>query len=134
MFHPLSFSKQQMNVYLFVDVYLLFCILLGKGDVLNGSKVLIKGNHDDKNLKCSTRLRRAFLDIRTYDEIRDGDKIVVLFHYPIDQWDGYYRGYVHVNGHTHGDSTLKVIPGRYEACVEVTDYTPLTLKELMKNN
>lgn len=97
---------------------------------LNGTKILIKGNHDRWNLKGSRWLRRAFADIRSYMVIRDGDDHVVLFHYPIEQWDGYYDGYYHIHGHTHGDRNLTVIPRRFEVCVELTDYTPMTLEEL----
>lgn len=97
---------------------------------LTGTKILIKGNLDRWNLNESKRLRRAFADIRSYMVIKDRDDQVVLFHYPIEQWDGYYRGYYHVHGHTHGDQNLSTIPGRFEVCVEVTDYTPMTLEEL----
>ncbi len=60
---------------------------------LNGTKILIKGNVDRWNLKESRELRHAFADIRSYKGIKDGDDHVVLFHYPIEQWDGYYDGY-----------------------------------------
>lgn len=96
---------------------------------LNGHKHLTIGNHDRKNLE-NKRLREVFDSIYTYGIVDDGDEKVVLFHYPIDQWDGFYRGYYHIHGHTHGDSTLAKLPRRFEACVEVTDYTPMTLTEL----
>ena len=103
---------------------------------LNGRKILIMGNHDGKNIK-NERLRACFEDVRYYDIIKDvnkdGDNVhVVLYHYPIEQWEGFYRGYYHIHGHTHGDSTLSKIGKRYEACVEVTNYTPRTLVELEK--
>lgn len=99
---------------------------------LNGRKQLITGNHDSKNLRSCRRLREAFVGIHEYGIINDGENKVVLFHYPIEQWEGYYRGYYHVHGHTHGDSMIKTVPRRYEACVEVTGYEPMTLEELKK--
>ena len=96
---------------------------------LNGHKHLIIGNHDRRNLE-NKQLRAVFDTIYSYGIVSDGDEKVVLFHYPIEQWDGYYRGFYHLHGHTHGDSSLKKIPRRYEVSVEVTGYEPMTLQEL----
>lgn len=71
---------------------------------LNGSIVLIKGNHDKRILK-SERFRARFLDIKDYLEIRlrsSKDQVkAVLFHYPIESWNGAYHGNYHFYGHQH---------------------------------
>ena len=69
---------------------------------LNGTKTLVAGNHDKKLLK-SQEFRDQFVEIRDYMDISvDGTK-VVMFHYPIAEWDQMHRGAVHLHGHLHGD-------------------------------
>lgn len=50
-------------------------------DRLNGSKVLIKGNHDLRNM--SAKLKAKFADIKDYKEITDNGKHIIMSHYPI---------------------------------------------------
>lgn len=69
---------------------------------LNGTKILIRGNHDRKTLKDTT-FRSAFAEIHDYLDITyDGHKIV-MFHYPIAEWDQMHRGSLHFHGHLHGN-------------------------------
>jgi calcineurin-like phosphoesterase family protein len=68
---------------------------------LNGTKILIEGNHDRKTLQDAT-FRSAFEEVHKYlDIIYDGTK-VIMFHYPIAEWDQMHRGAVHLHGHLHG--------------------------------
>lgn len=48
---------------------------------LNGKKCLIKGNHDLR--QYSQKLKNDLHDIKEYKEIKDGDKSIMLCHYPI---------------------------------------------------
>ena len=50
-------------------------------DKLNGNKVLIRGNHDLKNI--STKMKNKFADIKDYKEIDDNGRTVIMCHYPI---------------------------------------------------
>lgn len=103
---------------------------------LPGNKVLITGNHDSWNLKHAP-LRKCFKEISTYKEIIDAGRRVVLFHYPIEEWNGFYRGFYHVHGHVHDSADgvpLSNRERRYNACVEFCDYRPLTLDELIAKN
>ena len=68
---------------------------------LAGNKVLVRGNHDLKNM--SSRLRNMFQDIKDYKEITDGGRHVILSHYPQLFYKGSYNpdcymicGHVHV--------------------------------------
>jgi calcineurin-like phosphoesterase family protein len=71
---------------------------------LNGKKILIAGNHDRKTLLDET-FRSAFVEIHTYLDINyDGHKIV-MFHYPIAEWDQMHRGSLHFHGHLHGGTS-----------------------------
>jgi calcineurin-like phosphoesterase family protein len=68
---------------------------------LNGSKILVEGNHDRKTLQDVT-FRNAFKEVHKYLDITyDGHKIV-MFHYPISEWDQMHRGSLHFFGHVHG--------------------------------
>jgi len=69
---------------------------------LNGSKILIEGNHDRKLLLDAT-FRACFKEVHKYlDIIHNGTK-AVLFHFPILEWDQMHRGAVHFYGHVHGN-------------------------------
>lgn len=74
---------------------------------LNGTKILIEGNHDRKTLMDDT-FRSAFKEVHSYLNITyDGHKIA-MFHYPIAEWDQMHRGALHFYGHLHGgDSGLE---------------------------
>jgi calcineurin-like phosphoesterase family protein len=68
---------------------------------LNGTKILVEGNHDRKTL-MDVNFRNAFAEIHKYLDINyDGTK-VVMFHFPIHEWDQMHRGAVHLFGHLHG--------------------------------
>jgi len=101
----------------------------------NGTKILIEGNHDVKTLKDST-FRNCFKEIHKYHEIDyDGHKIV-MFHYPISEWNQMHRGALHFHGHLHGgvsglekyrcmdvgmDSTGEIVVSMEDAIYEVKD-------------
>ena len=67
-------------------------------DSLNGKKILIKGNHD----RCkNTEFRKRFDQISGYLEITDGDRHVVLCHYPMPCFKNHFHGWYHLYGHVH---------------------------------
>lgn len=75
---------------------------------LKGDKILIEGNHDRKLLEDLT-FRREFYEVHKYLDIRyacaaqDGKKHnVVMFHFPIWEWDRMHHGAIHFFGHVHG--------------------------------
>lgn len=105
---------------------------------LNGKKHLIIGNHDRKWLKsynnqCKEKL---FESIDIYKDIYDDqNRRVIMFHYPIEDWDGQYRGSYHLYGHVHNsDNGYKIIPNRYNVGVDVNNFEPKTLDELISLN
>lgn len=103
---------------------------------LNGKKHLIIGNHDKELIK-NDDLRRYFVEITSYKEISDNGQSLVLFHYPLVEWNGYYRDTIHLYGHIHNNyhnDTSKYIRGvknAYNVGVDVLDYEPKTLKEII---
>lgn len=87
---------------------------------LNGTKVLIKGNHDI--LKAEQWLRH-FKDIRAYHML---DK-VLLAHVPVhplslDRWRGQVHGHLHDND--VGDSRY------FNVSCEKINYTPINFEEV----
>lgn len=119
---------------------------------LNGSKVLIVGNHDPK--KFSGRMQKLFQDIKLVKTIDDGEYRVVMCHYPILFYPGDYKektimlcGHVHV---TEENDLLNEFVARIRkereksgkgnhgriinvgAMMPWMDYTPRTLKEILE--
>lgn len=68
---------------------------------LNGQKILVEGNHDRKLLNDPV-FRGCFKEIHSYLCITYEKTRVVMFHYPIAEWDQMHRGSVHFHGHLHG--------------------------------
>jgi calcineurin-like phosphoesterase family protein len=71
---------------------------------LNGTKILIEGNHDRKTL-MDVNFRNAFAEVHKYLWITYNGTQVIMFHYPIAEWDQMHRGSVHFHGHLHGGTS-----------------------------
>jgi calcineurin-like phosphoesterase family protein len=68
---------------------------------LNGRKILVEGNHDRKILNDPV-FRSCFEEVHKYLWITYEGTQVIMFHYPIAEWDQQHRGSVHFHGHLHG--------------------------------
>ena len=114
---------------------------------LNGRKFLIKGNHD----RChDNKFAKHFEKITEYMEIKDGDKDIVLCHYPIVCFKNHYYGWYHLYGHVHSsfeynmmEQDKYVMETLYDkpcnmynvgAMMPYIDYTPRTLEEIINVN
>ena len=106
------------------------------GNILNnlpGHKILITGNHDFKNIHSGS-YKKVFDKITSYLEIEDNGRNIILFHYPIEDWNGKYREYYHLHGHIHNnEDSLSQKERRFNVSAEVVDYTPVSLDELEQN-
>jgi calcineurin-like phosphoesterase family protein len=71
---------------------------------LNGRKILIEGNHDRKLLN-DPAFRACFDQVHPYLRLNHDGQLVIMFHYPILEWDQMHRGSVHFYGHVHGNTT-----------------------------
>ena len=108
---------------------------------LAGCKHLIVGNHDQIILPAIIR-SGVFLTISDLKVIEDNGRSVCLCHYPLMEWPGMNNGGYHVFGHIHNKTEVN---GReyaqmkayyfnkraYNAGVDVTDYSPVTLDEMI---
>ena len=105
-------------------VYLLGDVSMGSDlsiiDRLNGTKVLIKGNHD--TLKLNKYMER-FKDVRAYHIL---DKFI-LSHIPIHP-ESLSRWKANIHGHTHANSLED--KRYYNVCVENINYTPVDFEEI----
>ena len=121
--------------------------------LLNGNKVLIRGNHDLKEMTSS--LKKMFQDIKDYKEITDGGRHVIMCHYPMLLYKSSYNpdcymlcGHVHttrendflnkwraelknsrsLNSHSCGNII------NVGCMLPYMGYTPRTLDEIIKAN
>ena len=110
-------------------------------DRLKGKKVLILGNHDTWFRKNLIKYERYFENTEGYHylEVSDQGRRVVLFHYPILEWNAYYRGAYHIYGHVHDDFKSSDINYRIvrnetkmlNACSDLNYFYPVTLDQLI---
>lgn len=113
-------------------------------DQLNGSKILIRGNHDRGN---NGEFTNKFAKVTDYLEVDDDDRKIVLCHYPIVCYKNHYYGWYHLYGHVHNsfeynmmEHDKKVMRDLYDRPCEMynvgammpwMDYTPRTLDEIL---
>ena len=64
--------------------------------------ILIRGNHDPAGEKRFDAMFEAVEDIVSGRGIAGVDERIVMFHYPIQQWQGRPNGGFHLHGHVHG--------------------------------
>lgn len=121
-----SVVRPQDKVYFLGDVCFSLKTLDRIMPQLNGTKVLIKGNHD--NLKLA-QYQKYFKDVRGSHQLDE----FVLSHIPLhpDSLGRWAKGCIH--GHTHEKHIMLdgVKDPRYiNVCVEQINYTPISLEEI----
>lgn len=110
---------------------------------LNGTKVLIIGNHDTHKKR---EFRDQFSCISEYLEIVDEGKNVVLCHYPIPCFKNHFSGWYHLYGHVHNSFESNMMEHdkflmqelygypcnmfNVGAMMPWMDYTPRTLQQI----
>jgi calcineurin-like phosphoesterase family protein len=105
---------------------------------LNGKKHLIIGNHD-RHLVKTENLAAYFQSVQQMTVVKDGQEQIVLCHYPIAEWSGYFRGWYHIHGHIHNARNqvfeyIKTQERMLNAGVDINNYKPVTFQELFVNN
>ena len=104
---------------------------------LNGHKHLIIGNHDTKTVKES-RGTFDFIEVEHLLEVNDNGNQIVLCHYPLVEWSGYYRGTYHFYGHVHNtfhnETTryAKDMKNAFNVGVDIIGFAPCTFDEIVK--
>ena len=106
-------------------------------DRLNGRKFLIRGNHDHSFLKDKSFDQTKFEWIKDYASIRDGDKVICMFHYPIAVWDRQHHGSIHLYGHVHSNKDnhhpllLELGDNAINVGCDVHNFEPVSLGEIL---
>ena len=92
---------------------------------LLGQKHLIAGNNDDAAVTACA----GWESVQPYAEITlDGTRLI-LCHYPFRTWRDMGRGSINLHGHSHG--RLKPQPRQFDVGVDVWDFRPVQLMELV---
>lgn len=108
---------------------------------LAGHIHLVRGNHDHfmsqqsfESWKWNSDAGERVTDEGWYKHIHLGDKELVLCHFPIMYWDGMDdRGSIHLYGHMHSRPDMQhPHPSAYNVGVDVNDYRPATLEQLIE--
>ncbi len=93
--------------------------------MLNGRKNLLVGNNDDAAVTgCS-----AWKSVQSYAEVTVDRVELVLCHYPFRTWRDMSRGAINLHGHSHG--RLKPLPRQFDVGVDVWDFRPVRLDEII---
>ena len=103
---------------------------------LNGRKYFIRGNHD-QFLKGFEPYKDDFEWVKDYHVLRVDGYRIVLFHFPILEWDQFYRGSIHLYGHVHnrpikGDHQVILSGPAFNIGVDVNDFYPVSLTEILE--
>lgn len=136
-----SYVKEQDEIYILGDLF-----YRGTGSQVNeilnklkGKKYLIRGNHD-KFLDYDDFDSSAFEWVKDYYVLDYEKRKFILFHYPILEWQGYFRDSIHLYGHVHNSSKDPVQKERLDVLgtkainvgVDVNNYFPINIKDIIK--
>jgi calcineurin-like phosphoesterase family protein len=92
---------------------------------LHGTIHLIAGNNDGPD----TVALGGFASVHHYLELELEGVRLVLCHYPFRSWNGMARGAINLHGHSHG--RLKPMPRQLDVGVDVWDFRPIPLEEIL---
>lgn len=101
---------------------------------LNGYIKLIPGNHDRPQQMLADGLIDEILPLIHNENVvaKDGQKhVFVLCHYPMQEWDRYFRGSFHLHGHCHGNMPTPDFMRRMDVGVDCHGFAPVTVDEVL---
>ena len=103
---------------------------------LRGRKHLIVGNHDGKLLK-NPACKDYLVEIADMKMVNDNGTQIVCCHYPLVEWNGYYRNVLHFYGHIHNNfdnetnQYISKVKNAYNVGIDIIGFMPGTLKEII---
>jgi len=102
---------------------------------LNGRKHLILGNHDKQKLYEHLNM---FESIKLYDKISIDGYRVILFHYPIADYECMYNKSIHLYGHVHNNRSLmdNLDTSKYYAynvCYDANGLKPVSFNQIKEH-
>ena len=136
-YHNLALMRSRSDKFKSVDEMNEEMIKRHNEKVIENDHVYILGDI----IVCEEELDLKYFESACDSEIiRDNNKNVQLYHYPLLTWHKKQKGAYHVHGHLHNErkcSEFKILCSmekELSACVEINNYEPCTLEELIKNN
>jgi len=105
---------------------------------LNGKKYLIRGNHDifieDKSFN-----KNSFIWIKDYHVLNYKKTEMILFHYPIFEWEDYFKNSIHLYGHVHNCGSNNRQQKKFEILgerainvgVDVNNFCPVSIEQII---
>lgn len=104
---------------------------------LSGRKHLILGNHDLRHR--GEDFDSFFESIDSLKFVKDGKNSIILCHYPLAEWSGYYSGSYHIFGHVHNNDgpvipLYKANERMLNAGVDINNFMPVAFEQLVINN
>ena len=102
---------------------------------LPGRKVLVFGNHDDEESLAQYKKAGTFEAIIPYGKVEQDQNEIILFHYPIMDWENRQFGSILIYGHIHNKDLPEIKDYYknkpcYNCGADVIGFTPRTLEEL----
>jgi calcineurin-like phosphoesterase family protein len=92
---------------------------------LHGRKHLVIGNNDDAGVTgCA-----GWSSVQAYAELTVEGTPLVLCHYPFRTWRDMGKGSINLHGHSHG--RLKPLPRQFDVGVDVWDFQPVMLAQVV---
>lgn len=98
---------------------------------LNGSKILVCGNHDRHMLKYE-RFRALFQSIHQLLEIKYNNKSITLCHYAMRVWNKSHHSAYHLYGHSHGSLPDDLHSLSIDVGVDCHNYTPISYDQVVE--
>jgi calcineurin-like phosphoesterase family protein len=127
------------------DVYIVgdFCYRSGYSPdwylkQLKGHKHLIIGNHDKVTVECENAAK-YLENVDKLTHVQDGDRHIVLCHYPLAEWYKSRHGSTLIYGHIHNSTNetyefMRTRQNAFNAGACLNNYTPASMRELIRNN
>ena len=103
---------------------------------LKGKKYLIKGNHDNF-VNQETFDNSLFEWVKDYFELQYNNQSFIMFHYPIEEWNHFFRGAIHLHGHQHNSPEYNILNEekglkKYDVGVDANYMKPVSIEEIIK--
>ena len=99
---------------------------------LNGNKKLIVGNHDTDKYLREEEFCSSFEWLKLYNIEKIFGKYIVMFHYPILEWDKKYHNSYHFHGHCHSNNKNKLSCRRFDVGIDGSpDFAPYEIELLL---
>lgn len=102
---------------------------------LNGRKYLVRGNHD-RFVQQQSFDSSLFEWVGDYRELTYSRRRFVLFHYPMLEWNHFFRGAYHLHGHQHNSADCNQASRsaglrRFDVGVDANGFAPVSIQEIL---